>query len=127
MTTKILGALIVCVILVPAGSLWAHHNFVTVFDAKNELTLTGTLTRVDWLNPHIEVWLDVVGEGGDLESWRFESGPPSWFREHGIDKDRFVGEVGQPVVVKAMRARDGSNSGHLSEITFADGRSVEIF
>lgn len=126
MRCKILGAVIACAILVPAVPLWAHHSFSAGFDQEKKFTMTGTLTKVAWLNPHIELWLEARGEGNELETWRFEGMPPSFFRQRGIDKTRITGEVGRLLTVKAARARDGSHFGLLWEITFADGKSVEL-
>jgi len=125
MKGKVLGAVLVCVILVPAVPLWAHHAFSAGFDLENKFTITGTLTKVAWLNPHIELWLE-AGEGNELETWRLEGMPPSFFRQRGIDKTRITGEVGRLLTVKAARARDGSHFGLIMAMTFADGKSVDL-
>ncbi len=126
MRCKTLRAVIACAILFPAVPVWAHHSFSAVVDREHKATITGTLTKVAWLNPHIEIWLEATGEGNELETWRFVSQPPGFFRRRGIDKTRIVGEVGRLLTVKAYRARDGSDFGLLREVTFADGNSVEL-
>ena len=125
MRGKILGAVMACAILVPAVPVWAHHAFSAGFDLDNKFIITGTLTKIAWLNPHIEIWLE-AGEGNELETWRLEGMPPSFFRQRGIDKTRIAGEVGRLLTVKAARARDGSHFGLIWEITFADGKSVVL-
>ena len=77
MRGKMLGAVMACAILVSAVPLWAHHSFSAGFDLEDRFTMTGTLSKVAWLNPHIEIWLE-VGEGNELEAWRFEGMPPSF-------------------------------------------------
>src|SRR5580700_6613736 len=67
-----------------AGSLWAHHSPSAEFDMTKRFILTGTLTKVDWINPHIVVNVDAKADGGKMENWRFESNPPSWFRRVGV-------------------------------------------
>ena len=106
--------------------MWAHHSFSAGFDLGDKFTTTGTLTKVAWLNPHIEIWLETKGKGTELETWRFEGMPPNFFRQRGIDKTRITGEVGRLLTVNAARARDGSHFGLIWEITFADGQSVAL-
>ncbi len=125
MRGKILGAVMACAILVPAVPVWAHHAFSAGFDLEEKFTITGTLTKIAWLNPHIEIWLE-AGEGNELETWRLEGMPPSFFRQRGFDKARMTGEVGHLLTVKAARARDGSAYGLIFEMTFADGQSVVL-
>src|SRR5579862_7064904 len=104
-----------------AGSLWAHHSTTAEFDVSKKFTLTGTLTKIDWVNPHIVVMLDVKGE-----MWKFESNPPSWFRRVGVARADFAKAIGQTVTVESNRAKDGSLYAYLLKITFADGNSLEL-
>ncbi|HJT87066.1 MAG TPA: DUF6152 family protein [Bryobacteraceae bacterium] len=106
--------------------LWAHHSPSAEFDMTKRITLTGTLTKVDWTNPHIRVGLDVKGEGGKLENWAFESNPPAWFRRVHVSRSDFAKAVGQTVKVEGVRAKDGSFYGYLQKIILPDGSSLEL-
>ena len=77
---KFSGILIAILLLFVAAPVWAHHSPSAVFDMSKEFTLSGTLTKVDWINPHIVVFMDAKKDDGSVENWKFESNPPSWFR-----------------------------------------------
>ena len=111
-------------ILLAAGSVSAHHSFQTVFDVSKPILLTGMLTRVGWINPHVAISLDVKDDGGQTESWVIEAGPPSFFRSRDVARSAFENAVGQLVTVEALRARDNSHRGSLLKITFQDGKIV---
>jgi hypothetical protein len=85
------------VFAIAAASLWAHHSPSAEFDMSKRFTLAGTLTKVDWINPHIVVNIDAKGDGGKVESWRFESNPPSWFRRVGVSRSEIARGIGQMV------------------------------
>ena len=111
-----------------AGSLWAHHSTSAEFDVTKRFTLTGTLTKVDWVNPHIVVYMTAKGGGAASSSdeWKFETNPPAWFKRVGVNKSDFSKGIGQNVTVEGNRAKDESNYGYLLKITFADGNSLEL-
>ena len=111
-------------LLVGASSSWAHHGFTAVFDPAKKLSVTGTLTRVDYRNPHIQLSLTVKTNRDELESWEIEAGPPAFFARSGISRATFLKAIGQTVTVEAHPARNGSPRGSLLKITFADGTSV---
>jgi hypothetical protein len=119
-------ALTAFAIVIGAGSLWAHHSPSAEFDMTKRFMLTGTLTKVDWINPHIVVNVDARGDGGKVESWRFESNPPSWFRRVGVSRAEIARGLGQTVTVEAVRAKDGSLYGYMQKLTLADGTSWEL-
>jgi hypothetical protein len=103
----------------------AHHSAV-LFDLSKTFTVSGTITKVDWRNPHVAIFVDVKRETGDVEAWAFETGAPSWFRGRGFGKKEFESAIGQAVTVEGVRAKDGSLYGYLYRITFEDGRSVDL-
>ena len=109
-----------------AGSLWAHHSPSAEFDMTKRFVLTGTLTKVDWINPHIVVNIDAKSDAGKMENWRFESNPPSWFRRVGVARAEIARGIGQTVTVEAVRAKDGSLYGYMQKLTLADGTSWEL-
>lgn len=113
-------------IMLGAGSLSAHHSPSAEFDMTKRFMLTGTLTKVDWINPHIVVNIDAKGDGGKVENWRFESNPPSWFRRVGVSRAEIARGIGQMVTVEAVRAKDGSLYGYMQKLTLADGTSWEL-
>ncbi len=126
MRYKIPAILIVFCVLFAAGSVWAHHSPTAVFDMSKTATLTGTLTEVDWINPHIVIFLDVKRDDGSVETWKFESNPPSWFRRVGLARNDFAKAIGQTVTVEGAPAKSGSLYGYLLKITFQDGNSLQL-
>ena len=106
-----------------AGALSAHHNMSAVFDFNDRVTLSGTLTKVDWRNPHIEFSVDTQKDGV-TETWMFEGPSPSFFRTRDIGKVDFEKAMGQMVTAEASRARDGSRSGLLRTVTLPGGKVV---
>jgi hypothetical protein len=113
-------------LLAAAGSLWAHHSPSAVFDMSKRFTLAGTLTKVDWINPHIVVFMEAKGKDGNAEAWKLESNPPSWFRRVGVSRSDLSASIGHNVSVEGVRAKDGSLYGYLQKIILADGTSMEL-
>ena len=117
-------------VLVLAGSLpsFAHHSPSAEFDVTHRMTLSGTLTKIDWVNPHIVVYLDAKSAAGASgpAAWKFESNPPAWFRRVGVSRADFAKALGHTVTVEGNRAKDGSLYGYLLKITYADGNSLEL-
>ena len=116
--------LAVSIILAGAGSLWAHHSTTAVFDMNKKVQVAGTLNRVEWINPHISIYVDAKGERG-VDAWHFEGSPPAWFRRVGVNKNDIAKYQGQMITVDGVRAKDGTLYGYLQKITFADGSSLE--
>ena len=117
--------LAVFIATIAAGSLWAHHSTTAVFDMGKKIQVTGTLNRVDWINPHISIYVDAKGEHGGNDAWHFEGSPPAWFRRVGVNKNDIAKFQGQTITVDGVRAKDGTLYGYLQKITFADGSSLE--
>jgi hypothetical protein len=117
-------ALSVCFALTLAASAAAHHNMSALFDFSQRFTSTGTLTKVDWRNPHIYVFVDVKNEKGVVEAWSFEGPSPGFFRMRDVGKENFESSMQKSIKVEASRARDGSHSGLIREIALADGKLV---
>ena len=126
MRYKISAMLIIFATLLAAGSLQAHHSFSSIFDTSKKLVLSGTLTQVDWQNPHIVVLMQVKKEDGGTEMWKFESNPPAWFKRLGVTRSDFAKAIGKTVSVEGVRAKDGSLYGYLQKITFDEGNSLEL-
>jgi len=124
---RVLGGFAAFLVLLAAGSAWAHHSPSSIFDMSKPFTLTGTLTQVDWVNPHIAVYIDAKkADGSGVENWKWESAPPAFLRRVGVSSSQFKNAVGQTVSAYGFRAKDGSLYGFLTKITFADGTSLEM-
>jgi hypothetical protein len=120
------GTLVLLTALLATTSIRAHHNMSAAFDFNDRVALTGTLTKVDWRNPHIYLFLDVKREGDQVEVWSIEGPSPSFFRTRDISSDEFKLAVGKTVSAEASRARDHSRSGLIRTITLPDGRVISL-
>ena len=128
MPKMIHGSSVLAAIVVSAVLVSAHHSTTAEFDVAHRVTVNGTLTKVDWVNPHIVVFVDArsAGDPGKTDAWKFESNPPAWFRRVGVSRADFAKAIGQTVTVESNRAKDGSLYGYLLKITYADGNSLEL-
>jgi hypothetical protein len=106
-------------------SVRAHHNMSAAFDFNDRVSLTGTLTKVDWRNPHIYLFLDVK-QGEQVDAWSIEGPSPSFFRARDISSDDFKVAVGKTISAEASRARDHSKSGLIRTITLPDGKVISL-
>jgi hypothetical protein len=122
MKTRTLAAAF-ALILLAAGSAWAHHNMSAMFDFNQVVKRTGTLAELDWRNPHIYMLVDVE-DAGKVERWSFEGPPPGFFRDRNVDRPAFEASKGKSVTVEASRARNGSASGLIRQVTLNDGTVV---
>ena len=100
----------------------AHHSESAQFDVSKPVKVTGMISKVEWMNPHIWFYVDVKDESGKVTTWGFSGGPPGMLLRRGITKD--VLKVGDVIKVEGFRAKDGSNNGSGGNVTFADGRRV---
>jgi hypothetical protein len=115
-------SLLVC----SSAAVRAHHSTTAVFDMTTRISVTGTLTKIDWINPHIHLSLDAKGDDGKVAHWVFESNPPSWYRAVGLARNDFAKALGQTVTLEGARAKDGDVYGYMLKITFPDGTSLEL-
>jgi hypothetical protein len=112
----------VLVLSLVAIQVHAHHPFSAEFDPDKSVTLTGTVTKFDWANPHSTLSIDVKGENGQVTNWTFEMGAPKKLRDFGWKKDSV--KAGDQVTVNAWRARDQNNRGSANMITLSNGTKL---
>jgi hypothetical protein len=119
-------AAVLAAALLVSGSALAHHSFQAEFDIGKPMTVKGTVTKVEWVNPHVYVHVDVKDDKGAVTNWAFETLGPGRMRAEGMSKQTFG--VGKVVTLKGYGARDGSkNLGFLRQVTFDDGHSIEVW
>jgi len=124
MLRRILISLAAVAVLLLGSEALAHHNMTALFDFNDRVTLTGTLSKIDWRNPHAYLTLDVKNAKGAMEAWQAEGPSPTWFRIRDVGKADFESSMGKPLTVELSRARDKSLSGLIRTITMPNGRVV---
>ncbi len=120
MRTKTLLAIAVFCIVSPA--VWAHHSFAAEFDPTKPVKLKGTVTQMEWINPHSWIHMDVKNPDGTVTSWMIEGGSPNALLRRGFTKSSLP--VGSEIVVEGYQAKDASNRANGRDLTFADGTKL---
>jgi hypothetical protein len=100
----------------------AHHSFSAVFDVDLPVVVSGRVTEVEWLNPHVWFFVDVETDDGEVQNWGFEMGSPNGLIRRGWRHDSL--QPGQIVTVEGVRARDGSQRGAVRSVSLPDGTSL---
>lgn len=126
MRDRIQAVVGVVLTLIAVASPSAHHSLTAVFDMGQRIAVTGTLTKIDWINPHIVVAIEARHDGGKIDHWTFQSNPPSWYRSVGLARADFAKALGQTVSVEGVQARDGTLFGYMQKIKLPDGTSLEL-
>jgi hypothetical protein len=109
-------------LLAAAVPMLAHHAFSAEYDRTKPVKVTGTVSKVEWLNPHVWFYVDVKDDTGKITTWGFSGGPPGMLQRSGITKDAL--KIGDVITVEGFRAKDNSTNGSGGSVTFADGRKV---
>ena len=105
-----------------SAPVFGHHSETAEFDQNNPVKVTGTIVKVEWLNPHVWFYVDVKDDSGKVTTWGFSNAPPGALMRRGITKDAL--QIGATVNVEGSRARDGSNNASGRSVTFPDGKNV---
>jgi Family of unknown function (DUF6152) len=119
-----LSLLVVAMGIAASATLLAHHSVPGQFDMSKPVTLKGVITKIDWINPHIYVHLDVKDGSGTTSTWALATLPTAMMRRAGLTRESLQGKPGEEVTINAVPARDGSKQlGWINKITYADGHS----
>ena len=102
----------------------AHHSFAAEFDAERPVTVKGTVTKMDWVNPHSWIYVDVKDQSGKVVNWRFEMGPPNALLRMGWRKDSVP--AGTAVEIQGFRAKSGEPVANAKQVRLPDGRELYI-
>jgi hypothetical protein len=116
--------LFVLLALIPAAvsSVWAHHSFAAEFDATRPVKLQGTVVKMEWINPHPWIHVDVKAADGTTQRWMIETAAPNSLIRRGFTKNSLP--AGSVINIDGFQARDGSLRANGREITFADGKKL---
>jgi len=128
MRHRFLGVMFAVVaVLAAASGLSAHHSVAGQFDTSKSVTLKGVISKVEWVNPHIYIHVDVKGDDGAVTTWALGTVPTAMARRAGLTRESIAGKPGEVVTIDCSPARDGTKHlGWVSTITYADGHSYQL-
>jgi len=126
MARRLLPLLSMLGVLALGTGAGAHHSVAGQFDAAQRTTITGTVSKVDWINPHVYIYMDVADEKGAVTTWRLESLPTAMLRKAGLTSEMIKGG-GQKVTAAALMARNGTpNLAWLLNLKYEDGHEYTL-
>lgn len=112
-------ALSAALALAAAAPCWAHHSFSAQYNRDDPVKLTGAVTKIEWMNPHVYFYIDVLNEEtGEVENWALEMGAPAVIQRRGWTRNTM--KIGDLVTVEGSRARDGSNVANARKVIMAE-------
>jgi len=122
-TNVLIGGALLILTIGLGGPSWAHHSVQAQFDIHKTFTVSGTVAKVEWINPHSYLTINVKDADGKTQKWAFELGGPGALRRAGMSReDRGGLKPGDEVTASGLAAKDGSTTGFLQELKLADGR-----
>jgi hypothetical protein len=121
MRTRI-AIIVAAALLAVSVPVWAHHAFSSEFDVNHPVKLTGTVVKMEWINPHSWIHMNVKGKDGKVAEWMVEGGSPNSLLRRGFTKEALP--AGAEIVVDGYQAKDGSNRATGMEILFSDGKKL---
>jgi hypothetical protein len=113
---------VVATLLLTGATVSAHHSFAAEFDSNKPVQLRGTVVRVEWINPHTWIHIDVKEQDGKTERWMIEGGTPNTLLRRGLTRNSLP--EGTEIMVDGYRAKNGSNRANGRDLTFTDGRKL---
>ena len=122
MRTKLAVAVAGIGLLLTAVPVWAHHAFAAEFDAKKPVKFKGTVKKMEWINPHAWIHIDVKADDGNVTTWMIEAGTPNTLFRRGFTKQSLA--IGTEILVDGYQSKDGSNRANGRDVTFTDGRKL---
>src|SRR5437660_7375695 len=124
MSSKLSVVFAVAALLLAAAQVWAHHAFAAEFDATKPVKFRGTVTKMEWINPHAWIHIDVKGDDGKVTSWMIEAAAPNALLRRGWTRNSLA--AGTEILVEGSQAKDGANRANGSIITFTDGKKLVV-
>jgi DNA/RNA endonuclease YhcR with UshA esterase domain len=119
------ASLIAAVVLLAPAAAVAHHSFAAEYDVKKPVTLKGTVTSLEWTNPHARIYIDVKDEKGTVSNWNLELASPNVLVRQGWSRHTL--KVGDQITVEGSQAKDGSQMANARTVTLSDGKKVFAF
>ncbi len=116
--------LLALALLVSSAVAFAHHAYTAEFDTTKPVKVTGTVSKLEWSNPHIWIYLDVKDDKGNVTNWGFSASPPGMLTRRGITKNSI--KQGDVLTISGHRAKDGSNNASGNIVTTSDGKETWI-
>jgi hypothetical protein len=113
---------IACGLLVAVKPAHAHHAFAAEFDGSKPVTLVGSISKMEWINPHAWIQIDVTGPDGKVETWRIEAGSPNVLLRRGFNKNML--ELGTVIKVRGFKAKDGARKANGGDMTLPNGQTL---
>ena len=111
-------------LLLAAVPVLAHHSFAAEFDAKKPVKLSGTVTKMEWINPHAWIYIDVKNTDGTVTNWMVEAGAPNALLRRGWTKNSLL--PGTEIVIEGYQAKDVANRANGRDITYKDGKKLFV-
>src|SRR5262249_5631151 len=113
---------VAALIVAAAAPVLAHHSFAAEYDSSKPTTLTGSVVKLEWINPHARIFIDVKGQDGKVTNWEIELGAPAMLLRNGWTKNSL--KAGEIITIAGSLAKDGSNLANARSVTLADGTKV---